>query len=64
MTAVSVTTFLKANWLSILVLLVIAGFVGLHIIWYIRPSNIKSMDDLNARLTDGEPMVIEFYTNL
>ncbi len=54
-----VIPFFKANWSTILILAAIVGFVGIHIIWYIHPSDVKSMEELNARLTDGQPTVIE-----
>lgn len=64
MALASIALFVKAHWLTILLLAVIIGFVGMHIIWYIHPSDVKTMEDLNARLTSGKPTVIEFYTNL
>jgi hypothetical protein len=39
-------------------------FLALHIIWYIKPSHIASTEELNTHLTDGQPTVIEFYSNL
>jgi hypothetical protein len=64
MTVASIATYVKNNWLTILLLAAIIGFVGIHIVWYTHPSDVKSVEDLNARLTDGQPTVIEFYTNL
>jgi hypothetical protein len=64
MALASVVLFIKAHWLTILLLVVIMGFVGIHILWYIHPSDVKSMEDLNARLMSGQPTVIEFYSNL
>lgn len=40
------------------------AFIGLHVIWYIRPDKIESFDDLQRRLTDGKPTIVEFYSNL
>ncbi len=47
-----------------LALLALAGFVILHLVWYIKPSPIASLADLQARLTGGRPTIVEFYTNL
>lgn len=57
------TQFMRKNWLVMLVLGGILGFIGIHLVWYISPSDIHSMDELNARLTDGQPTVVEFYSN-
>ncbi len=64
MVLASVALFVKEHWLSIILLAAIAGFFAIHILWYIHPSDVKSMEDLNARLTSGQPTVIAFYTNL
>jgi hypothetical protein len=64
MTAASLVSFLKSNWLLVILLAALIAVVGLHLVWYIHPSDVKSMDDLNARLTRGQPTVIEFYSNL
>ena len=64
MTLVSFVTFLKENWLSLLLLAAVLGFLGIHIVWYIRPSNIKTMEELQAYLHDGQPTIVEFYSNL
>jgi hypothetical protein len=40
------------------------AFIGLHVIWYIRPDKIEHFDDLQRRLTGGKPTIVEFYSNL
>jgi hypothetical protein len=57
-------SFLRRYWFSILVLTALGGFLGVHAIWYIHPSEIKSVEELQARLDNGQPTVIEFYSNL
>ncbi|MCL4238301.1 MAG: hypothetical protein KJ047_08640 [Anaerolineae bacterium] len=47
-----------------LAVVALAGFVLIHIVWYIRPSDVKTMDDLQARLTGGKPTIVEWYSNL
>ena len=64
MTAAAFVSFLKSNWLLVILLGALIAVVGLHLVWYIHPSDVKSMDDLNARLTRGQPTVVEFYSNL
>jgi len=64
MSALSVLSFFKGNWLLLIVLTLVLGFAGVHIIWYIHPSDVKSVEDLNARVTGGQPTVVEFYSNL
>ena len=64
MTTAALVSILRSNWLLLIVLVVLIAVVGIHLVWYIHPSDVKSMDDLNARLTRGQPTVIEFYSNL
>jgi len=47
-----------------LALALLAGFVILHVVWYIKPSPIASLADLQGRLRGGRPTIVEFYTNL
>ena len=47
-----------------LAVVALAGFVLIHIVWYIRPSDVKTMADLQARLTSGEPTIVKWYSNL
>lgn len=64
MTLASVGSFVRHNGLSLLMLGVLLGFLGIHAIWYIRPSGIRSMADLDRQIHSGQPTVIEFYSNL
>ncbi|NDJ86401.1 MAG: hypothetical protein GYB66_10975 [Chloroflexi bacterium] len=50
-------------WIIIGLVGLIIIFVAIHIIWYIRPSNIESTAALDAELTNGEPTIISFYSN-
>lgn len=45
-------------------LAVLVVFVALHVVWYIRPSDVKSAHDVQAQIGQGQPVVVEFYTNL
>ena len=64
MTTATLVSFFKSNWLLVILLAALIAVVGLHLVWYIHPSDVKSMGDLNDRLTRGQPTVIEFYSNL
>ncbi len=64
MTLAALVSYLKANGLLIVMLGGLGVFLGMHLIWYIHPSEIKTYADLQARLTGGQPTVIEFYSNL
>ena len=56
--------FMLSNKLLVVMLLGVAAFVGLHIVWYIHPSDIESVDELQAHVRRGEPTIVEFYSNL
>ncbi len=57
--------FLRHHWLFLLVLGGAALFLTVHLVWYIRPSSVKSTEALEARLHNGQqPTVVEFYSNL
>jgi len=57
-------SLISQNGLMILLLAALLGFVIIHLVWYIRPSAIDSAEELHAALTDGQPTVVEYYTNL
>lgn len=48
------------------IILIMGGvlFVVIHLVWYIRPSKIKNEDELRAILKNGQPTIIELYSNL
>ena len=51
---------------SIALILLASGgiaFLVAHILWYIKPSAIKDMAALNAALFNGQPTVVELYSN-
>ncbi|MCL4878225.1 MAG: hypothetical protein KJ064_16310 [Anaerolineae bacterium] len=52
------------SMLMILLGVGIAAFVVIHIVWYIKPSDIKTSAELDRKLRDGQPTVVEFYSNL
>lgn len=60
----SILAFVKANPLLTLLGLGLFGFVVLHVVWYIHPSDIQTTAELRARLHDGQPTVVEYYSNL
>ncbi len=64
MTAASIISFVRHHWLLVITLAGLATFAGLHIVFYIHPSDVRSTADLSARLRNGQPTVIEFYSNL
>ncbi len=62
---VSVLSFVKGNLFLVAALTLLVGFIALHVIWYIHPSReIVTVADFDARLRDGTPTVVEYYSNL
>jgi hypothetical protein len=53
-------SWIRANWLVLLVLAVLAGAFFLL---RSQPSDVGSPDELNRMLTRGRPTVITFYSN-
>ncbi|MCQ3977457.1 MAG: hypothetical protein DPW09_28850 [Anaerolineae bacterium] len=50
----------KGIWILLgVIVLIIGAFIFLRT----EPSNISSGDELTAILTDGQPKIIEFYSN-
>jgi hypothetical protein len=60
----NIWAFVKHNPLLVLLALALLIFAGMHLVWYIRPSAIKTTAELNERLYDGQPTVVEWYSNL
>jgi hypothetical protein len=57
---VQVTSFVKENALFLLVLLgLIAGFFLLRT----RGTDLDSLDEFDAVIAAGQPVVVEFYSN-
>ncbi len=52
---------LKENWMLIAFLVVI---VGAFVLLRSKPSDIQDVNELSAMLTDGQPAVLEFYSNI
>lgn len=46
------------------ILLLVALFGLAQLVLGTRPTPINTVDALTARLTDGQPTIIEFYSNL
>lgn len=57
-------SFVSRNALLVFLLLMLAGFLAIHLVWYIRPSAIESPAELKAAVTSGKPIIVEYYTNL
>ncbi len=53
-------SWMRANWLLLLVLAVLAGAFFLL---RSQPSDVGSPDELNRMLTAGQPTVMTFYSN-
>ena len=61
----SILAFVKGNLFFLIALTLLVGFVAVHVIWYIHPSReIVTAGDFDARLRDGTPTVVEYYSNL
>ena len=52
------------------ILTIVLGFAmivvtAIHLVWYIRPSNIKTKSEFDAVVTNGQqPTLVEYYNNL
>jgi hypothetical protein len=55
---------LRHHWLLVLITGALLAFAGVHIVWYTHPSDVKSVEDLQARLNTGQPVILEYYSNL
>lgn len=63
MTLVAELTVLKVGIIA-LAFAALAGFVLLHLMWYIKPTPVESLAELQTRLSSGRPTIVEFYSNL
>ncbi len=52
---------LKENWALIAFLVVI---IGAFVLLRSKPSDIQDVNELSAMLTNGQPAVLEFYSNI
>jgi cbb3-type cytochrome oxidase subunit 3 len=58
---VTLARFVQANWLLIaFVLVLVAAFVFLRS----PATRVASAQELDAMLTDGQPKIVEFYSDL
>jgi len=55
-----VVSWIKINWL---LLLVLAALAGAFFLLRSQPSDVGSLDELNQTLTGGRPTVVMFYSN-
>ena len=55
-----ITTFVRENALFMIVLL---GLVGAFIFLRTKGTELESVDELEAMLTNGQPVVVEFFSN-
>ena len=55
-----ISTFVRENALFLVVLL---GLVGAFILFRTKGTELASVDDLDAMLANGQPVVVEFFSN-
>lgn len=53
-------TWVRVNWFFVLFLATIAGA---FVFFRTKPSNLEAVGGLEANLTNGQPTVLEFYSN-
>ncbi len=59
----TVRTFVRQHP-DLILLLVLLAILGLaHLLLDTHPTPLESPEALQARLTDGQPVVVEFYSN-
>ncbi len=56
--------FIEENVLFVLSVGFLLAFIAIHLIWYIHPSEVASLEELETLLTDGQPTLVNFYSNL
>jgi hypothetical protein len=55
-----IVTFVRENALFLVVLL---GLVGAFILFRTKGTELESVDELDAMLANGQPAVVEFFSN-
>jgi len=50
--------------LTIGLLVVVIGFVAVHILWYIQPDRVETAADFTRHINNGQPVIVEFFSNL
>jgi hypothetical protein len=55
-----ITTFIRENALFLVVLL---GLVGAFVLLRTKGTQLESVDELDAMLGNGQPVVVEFFSN-
>jgi hypothetical protein len=55
-----VVRILRENWLF---LLIIAGIIGVFVFFRTPASAVGSVAEVDAILQDGQPAIVEFYSN-
>jgi hypothetical protein len=53
-------TFIRENALFLVVLL---GLVGAFILFRTKGTAVASVDELDAMLANGQPVIVEFFSN-
>lgn len=60
----TIRTFTRKHPQITLMILLLVAFILAHLLLETRPTPLASVEELNARLTDGQPTIVEFYSNL
>jgi hypothetical protein len=55
-----ITAFVRENALFLVVLL---GLVGAFILFRTKGTELESVDELDVMLANGQPVVVEFFSN-
>jgi hypothetical protein len=55
-----ITAFVRENALFLVVLL---GLVGAFILFRTKGTELESIDELDVMLANGQPVVVEFFSN-
>ena len=50
--------------LTIGLIIVVIGFAAVHVLWYIQPDRVETAADFTRRINSGQPVIVEFFSNL